>query len=247
MFVEIASSEKHPPRKFSKIYYWYQLVTKMNIYLELGKKKTVAYAVDHLGYFRVAKTEEEVLEALLIYGERYAKLMHAGGINFSAPTSLADFNIVKQYAGNATTDFGSPGIIPDEDKRPISAADAEQYEKLLRACWEAFDKAIASAEGKELKTGPRGGGRDLQKIITHVRDSNLAYLGKQGQKVPKQLREDRGAIRIAILETLTIALEGGIPAKGPRGGVMWPTPYFVRSLVGHMVDHIWEIEDRILD
>ena len=221
-------------------------MTKINIYLELGKKKTAACAVEHLGYFRVAKTEEEVLESLLAYGERYAKLMQAGGIDFSAPTSLADFNIVRKYEGNSTTDFGSPGIIPDEDQRPISAADATAYEKLLRTCWDVFDKTIAAAEGKELRTGPRGGGRDLQKIIAHVRDSNLAYLGKQGQKVPKQLREDRGAIRIAILETLTIALEGGIPEAGPRGGAMWPTPYFVRSVVGHVVDHIWEIEDRVL-
>ncbi len=222
-------------------------MTKINIYLELGKKKTVAYAVDQLGYFRVAKTEEEVLESLLAYGERYAKLMHAGGIDFSAPTSLADFNIIKKYEGNSTTDFGSPGIIPDEDKRPITAADAERYEKLLRTCWDALDKAVVRAEGKELRKGPRGGGRDLQKIIVHVRDSNLTYSSKQGQKVPKQLREDRGAIRIAILETLLIAIEGGIPKEGPRGGAMWPTPYFIRSVIGHVVDHIWEIEDRILD
>jgi len=221
-------------------------MTKINIYLELGKKKTVAYAVDHLGYFRVAKTEEEVLEMLLTYGGRYAKLMRAGGINFSSPTSIADFNIIKKYEGNTTTDFGSPGIIPDEDKRLITAADAEQYEKLLRTCWDAFDKAIASAEGKELQKGPRGGGRDLEKILAHVRESNLSYLRKQDQNVPQELHEDRGAIRIAILETLPIAVAGGIPKEGPRGGAMWPTPYFVRSIVGHVVDHIWEIEDRIL-
>ncbi len=222
-------------------------MTKTNIYLELGKKKTVAYAVEHLGYFRIAKTEEAALQSLLTYSERYAELMYAGGIDFQAPTSLDDLSIIARYEGNATTDFGSPGIIPDEDKRKITAADAEAYEKLLRACWDAFDKAIASAEGKELRKGPRGGGRDLQKIIVHVRDSNLACLRKQGQKVPKALQADRGAIRIAILETLSIAVEGNIPKKGARGGAMWPTPYFVRSVVGHIVDHIWEIEDRILD
>ena len=222
------------------------MTAKINIYLEFGKKKTVAYAVDHLGYFRVAKTEEEVLEALLAYGKRYAKIMHAGGVEFQTPTSLTDFNIITKYEGNATTDFGSPGIIPDEDKRPVTAADSDRYEKLLRACWDAFDKAVASAEGKELRTGPRGGGRELEKIIAHVRESNLAYLRKQGQNVPKELREDRQAIRITILETLQIAVQGGIPEKGPRGGGMWHTPYFVRSVVGHLVDHIWEIEDRLL-
>ncbi len=219
---------------------------KINLYLELGKKKTIACALDWLGYFRVGKSEDEALEALLAYGERYAKIMHAGGIDFQAPNSLADLNIITKHKGNATTDFGSPGIIPDEDKRPITQADSEKYEQLLRACWDAFDKAIANAEGKELRKGPRGGGRDLQKIIAHVRDSNLAYLRKQGQKLPRELQADRGAIRLAILETLSIAVEGGIPEKGPRGGAMWSTPYFIRSVVGHVVDHIWEIEDRIL-
>ncbi len=219
----------------------------MNIYIELGKKKTFACTLDYFGYFRVGKSEDEALASLLEYGQRYAKIVNPAGIDFTPPTSLPDFNIVKKYAGNATTDFGSPGIIPDEDKRKITEADCQKYERLLRACWDAFDKAIASAEGKELRKGPRGGGRDLQKIIAHVRDSNLAYLRKQGQKVPKALQADRGAIRIAILETLSIAVEGNIPEKGARGGAMWPTPYFVRSVVGHVVDHIWEIEDRILD
>lgn len=219
----------------------------MNIYLELGKKRTIAVALDAIGFYRMAKSEEEALASLLEYSPRYAKLMQAGGIDFQAPNSLDDLVIVKKYEGNATTDFGSPGIIPKEDERPITQADAEAYEKLLRACWDAFDKAIASAEGKELRKGPRGGGRDLQKIIAHVRDSNLAYLRKQGQKVPKQLREDRGAIRIAILETLPIAVAGGIPKEGPRGGAMWSTPYFIRSVTSHLVDHIWEIENRLLD
>ena len=95
--------------------------------------------------------------------------------------------------------------------------------------------------------GPRGGGRSLEKIIHHVRESDLAYLRKQGQKVPKELREDMHAIRIAVLETLSLAVEGEIPEKGPRGGAMWPTPYFVRSVVSHLVDHIWEIVNRIVD
>ncbi len=222
-------------------------MTKTNIYLELGKKKTVAYAVEHLGYFRVGKSEDEALASLLEYGKRYAEIVNPAGIDFQAPTSHDDLNIIARYEGNATTDFGSPGIIPDEDKRKITEADSQKYEQLLRACWDAFDKAIASAEGKELRKGPRGGGRELQKIIAHVRDSNLAYLRKQGQKVPKALQVDRGAIRIAILETLPIAVESNIPEKGARGGAIWPTPYFVRSVVGHIVDHIWEIEDRILE
>lgn len=221
-------------------------MAKFDVYLELGKKKIFACAVDWFGWFRVGKTESEALNSLLAYGKRYAEILNAGGIEFQAPKSLDDFNIIARYEGNVTTDFGSPGIIPEEDKRNISKADRERYENLLRVCWVAFDKTIVHAKGKELRKGPRGSGRNLEKIIQHVRESDLAYLRRQAQKITKEEREDMHAIRIAILETLHNAVQGEIPEKGPRGGVLWPTLYFLRSVVGHVVDHIWEIEDRIL-
>ncbi len=219
----------------------------MDIYLEVTKKRTIAVALNAIGFYRIGKTEEDVLTSLLEYGQRYTEIVTSAEIDFQPPTSLDEINIVHRYEGNATTAFGSPGIISDTDKRKITAADAEHYEKLIRTCWDAFDKALASAQGKELRKGPRGGGRTREKIIAHVRESELAYLRKQGQKVPKEQREDMHAIRIAVLETLTLAVKGKIPEKGPRGGAMWPTPYFVRSVVSHLVDHIWEIENRILD
>jgi hypothetical protein len=216
----------------------------MDIYLEITKKRTITVALNATGFYRIGKTEDAALTSLLEYAQRYAKIVNPAGINFQPPTSLDEINIITRYEGNATTAFGSPGIIPDEDKRPITEAGRVHYEQLLRTCWSAFDKAITSAKWKELRKGPRGGGRTLEKIIHHVRESDLAYLRKQGQKISKELREDWGAIRIAILETLALAVRGEIPEKGPRGGAMWPTPYFVRSVVGHIVDHIWEIEDR---
>ena len=219
---------------------------KISIYLELGKKKTIACTLNYFGLFRIAKSEDEALASLLAYSKRYSEILNTAGIDFQAPSSLDDLNIIARYEGNATTDFGSPGIIPDEDKRNISETDQERYEKLLRVCWKAFDKTVINAKGKELRKGPRGGGRGLEKIIQHVRESNLAYLRKQAQTVPKELREDMHVIHLAILETLHAAVRGEIPEKGPRGGALWPTPYFVRSTVGHVVDHIWEIEDRVL-
>ena len=33
--------------------------------------------------------------------------------------------------------------------------------------------------------------------------------------------------------------------KGPRGGVRWPARYFVRRVAWHILDHAWEIEDRV--
>jgi hypothetical protein len=54
----------------------------------------------------------------------------------------------------------------------------------------------------------------------------------------------RGA-RESVIETLGAAVRGEIPARGPRGGLRWTPRYFVRRLCWHVLDHVWEIEDRI--
>jgi hypothetical protein len=41
------------------------------------------------------------------------------------------------------------------------------------------------------------------------------------------------------------AAAGEVPAQGPRGGTRWPPRYFARRAAWHILDHVWEIEDRI--
>jgi hypothetical protein len=41
-------------------------------------------------------------------------------------------------------------------------------------------------------------------------------------------------------------VRGDIPLTGPRGGALWAPRYFVRRVAWHTVDHLWEIEDRIV-
>ena len=50
----------------------------------------------------------------------------------------------------------------------------------------------------------------------------------------------------AMLEGLISAASGEIPARGPRGGLRWTPRYFVRRVAWHVLDHTWEIEDRVL-
>jgi hypothetical protein len=47
----------------------------MDIYLEIGKKKTFAAAMNWPGYSRWGRDEESALQALLAYGPRYASAM----------------------------------------------------------------------------------------------------------------------------------------------------------------------------
>ena len=66
---------------------------------------------------------------------------------------------------------------------------------MLRACWRAFDRAAAKAEGVELRKGPRGGGRDLDQIVEHVLDADGAYLGALGGGSRRAKDRDRRSRR----------------------------------------------------
>jgi hypothetical protein len=50
--------------------------------------------------------------------------------------------------------------------------------------------------------------------------------------------------RRAVLDALAVAARGEEPQPGPRGGRVWPAHYFVRRVAWHVLDHVWEIEDR---
>lgn len=51
--------------------------------------------------------------------------------------------------------------------------------------------------------------------------------------------------RQAVREGLAAAAHGETPRQGPRGGRVWSPRYFVRRLGWHLLDHLWEIEDRL--
>jgi hypothetical protein len=153
---------------------------------------------------------------------------------------------VERVPGTATTDFGVPGVPPSVDQdRSVSAAELKRFEKILQAAWRALDRTVKSAHGKTLSTGPRGGGRDLDTIVSHVVGSDSGYLNAVGWKARKSAKAAQpAATREAILEALRASASGEIPARGPRGGVRWTARYFVRRVAWHVMAHVWEIERR---
>ena len=117
----------------------------------------------------------------------------------------------------------------------------------MDACWQALQGAAHSAEGKALRTGPRGGGRALDKIVQHVVESNTSYLGNLNWKVTGTFDTFDEAIetsRRATSDALKNAAAGNVPEAGPRGGKRWKPRYYVRRAAWHILDHAWEIEDR---
>jgi hypothetical protein len=172
-------------------------------------------------------------------------------LEFQIPERPSSFNIVSRIEGNATTDFGAPDKPLPNDWDQIGNQELGRMMKIIRACWLAFDEAVEKGEGKELKKGPRGGGRELTKIIEHVIGAEENYLKTLGWKVEANkdvsIAQRKNQIRNEVLRGLEAVAKGQLPREGPRGGKRWPPRYFVRRLAWHVVDHAWEIEERIIN
>jgi hypothetical protein len=209
----------------------------MDIYIEAGKKKVFAGAVDWPGWCRFGRDEEEALAVLMVYSKRYASALKETGIAFQAPERETQLEIVERHKGNVSTDFGAPAAVLEADMAPMAADEYRHSKQIL-------------SEGKELRKGPRGGGRDLDKIIEHVLEADRQYLRRLAwsyrrdkSKTPVQ---ELPGVRQAILEALDAAEGRQIPDEGPRGGKIWPPRCFIRRPAWHVLDHAWEIEDRVV-
>lgn len=207
------------------------------VYLEVGARKVFACSVDWPGWARAGKGEEAALAALLAYVPRYRVIAARAGLPFDPDAPV----VVERVPGGATTDFGAPGTPAALDREPVDPAVAERDLALLRAAWEVFDE-VAAAAPAELRKGPRGGGRDRDKMIAHVVDAERGYARQVGVRHRPFAFGDRAA-RDALRAELVAVLSkpwDGTPLT-PRG---WPPRYAVRRLAWHVLDHLWEMEDR---
>jgi len=220
----------------------------IDVYLEIGKKRTFAGAIDWPGWCRSGRDESAALQALFEAGPRYAHILSRARLGFKPPSDVSEFVVVERLKGNATTDFGAPDLVPGSDSRPIRDVELRRLQTILKACWRALDAAVESAQGQTLRTGPRGGGRNIDGIFQHVQGSEISYLSSLGGKVTRTESQQPSVeeTRQAILKTLIASAHGEIAQRGPRGGKRWVPRYFVRRTAWHVLDHIWEIEDRII-
>jgi hypothetical protein len=211
----------------------------VEVSLEVGSKRAFAGAIDWPGWCRGGRSEDDALQSLLAYGPRYATAIRGTRIAFTPPKQLRTFAVVERMKGDATTDFGAPSIAPAADARAIDRRWLARQEKLLRASWDAFDRAVDGVRGP-LAKGPRGGGREVDAIVDHVVGAEASYLRMIGGRADEEREQERAA----VIDALERALTDGIPERGPKGGARWSAPYFVRRAAWHVLDHAWEIEDR---
>jgi hypothetical protein len=214
---------------------------RTTVYLELGKKRVFACALEWPGWCRSGKSETQALETLAAYAERYAEVAQQAGIPFW--TNLAnDFQVVERLTGTpGYPDFGAPGSIATSDRLPLTADEAERQAALVRASWVILDRIAATAPA-ELRKGPRGGGRDRDKVVEHVLGAEAAYARQLGLKHRQPARDDAPAIAALRHEIVAVlsAASDGTPLR-PKG---WPSRYAARRIAWHVLDHAWEIEDR---
>jgi len=219
------------------------------VYLEVADKRSFAVSLDWPGWARAGKTPDEALETLLEAASRFRKTIGVAGKAFTVPKTVKGLRVVEQVRGNATTEFGAPGVpAKKSDAKDPTEHELEPLLKTLQACWQAFDHAAEKAVRKELRKGPRGGGRELDAIVEHVLDADRAYMSKLGAAFtpePKSSTEERFAgARAAFVEAATLRARGEQPPKPPPRSPMWPVAYAVRRSAWHHIDHVWEIEDR---
>lgn len=216
--------------------------TPIRILVESGKKKrVVASAFDWPGWDRSTKLDGDVLAALDSYRSRFAKVAELAGYGDEF-RRLGEFEVVEDVVGIGMTDYyGVSGRAATAEHEPMTESDLDRKLALLQASWRTFDDATARVSS-ELRKGPRGGGRDKERIIRHVNGAEIdEFAPKVGVKVPLQTRDDPQALatyRIAFIEAIREHHDHGDTARS------WTLQFLIRRCAWHMLDHAWELEDR---
>jgi hypothetical protein len=208
-------------------------------------KKAAAFAVDWPGWSRGARTPELALEVLESYRERYRPIAVAAGMAGELDAA-GPLEVVEDRVGPGSTDFWGISFAPSSlEQEPMDDGELDRKLELLRACWGFFD-ATAARVSAELRKGPRGGGRDRDRIIGHVvRVESLDFAKRLGLQVPDEgppltptgLRDYR--------EQYVATMRAYNAGEGSRMRT-WNLPFLVRHTAFHAMDHAWEMADKDL-
>jgi hypothetical protein len=220
------------------------MANELRLTLEVGPKgkRVAAVAPDWPGLERGAKTGEAAIEKLQSYLPRYAKVARLAGTEeeFAAITNVA---VVEQYRGTGSTDFwGISFAFSCIDGQSMVGEELERQLALMQACWTFFDD-LRRRVSPEMQKGPRGGGRDRDRIVTHSLGVEQGWAEKVGVHTPPrvvvtddELKKYRGAYCTAIRKYHA-------DRKSAR---TWPLRYLIRHTADHTMDHAWEMEDKDL-
>ena len=207
-------------------------------------KKAVAIAIDWPGWNRGAKTPEEALELLEAYRQRYVPIARLAGLEdeFAAAGPL---EIVEDHVGTGSTDFwGISFVASSFEEGPMPDAELDRKLALLQAAWTFFEQ-VGARVSAEMEKGPRGGGRDRDRIISHVlRNEQGDFARKVGVMEPPDVMLSPDEVR-AHHEDFVAGIRD-FNARGAMAGRSWTVPFLLRHTAFHALDHAWEMEDKDL-
>ncbi len=208
-------------------------------------KRAVAFSLDWPGWSRGAKTPELALETLEAYRGRYRPVAALAGLapDFDA---AADLEIVEDRVGTGSTDFWGISFSPSAaEQGPMSETDLERGITLLQACWAFFD-GVAARVSPVMRKGPRGGGRDRDRIIRHtIRTESEDFAKQVGLRNPEEAALTTDGL-VHHRETYVAAMRAYNAGEVKRRMRSWTLPYLIRHSAFHTLDHAWEMEDKDL-
>jgi len=208
-------------------------------------KRSVAFSLDWPGWSRGAKSPELALETLESYRERYRPVAALAGMarDFAAAGPL---EVVEDRVGTGSTDFWGISFSPSSTEHgPMGEAELERGIALLQACWAFFD-GVAARVSPEMRKGPRGGGRDRDRIIRHtIRTESEDFAKQVGLRIPEEAALSPDGLRKHREDYVTAmrAYNAGEVEKRMRS---WTLPFLIRHSAFHTLDHAWEMEDKDL-
>ncbi len=213
---------------------------RTEVTLEVAPRRAFASAVDWPGWCRSGRTPDDALRELAAYADRYAAVAALAGVEL--PAGAGDgLTVVDQVPGSATTEFGAPAAPAGTDARELTAADADRQVRLLRAAWTELDRLATEAPAL-LRKGPRGGGRDRDAVVAHVLEAERSYARTIGVRHPP-FHGDPDAVT-ACRAGIEHVLRAGAAGAPGAGGARWTPRQFLRRAAWHVLDHVWEVEDR---
>lgn len=216
----------------------------VRVLVETGKKKrVVACAFDWPGWDRSTRLGGDALAVLDSYRPRFAAVAELAGYGDEFGR-LGDLEVVEEVDGIGMTDYyGVSGRAATAEHDPMSDADFERKLALLQAAWRTFDDTAVRVSD-ELRTGPRGGGREKARIIRHANGAEIdEFAPKVGVKVPLDTRDDAAALRACRADFADAIREHHVRGEPARS---WALQFLIRRCAWHMLDHAWELEDRDL-
>jgi hypothetical protein len=221
------------------------MAKKLRVALEIGPrgKKVAAWAPGWPGLERGAATPEKATDKLVDYLPRYKKVAKFAGLDTEFAT-ISGITVVEEYPGTGSTDFwGISFAFSSVDTRKMTSEQLERELSLMQGCWRYFDDVRARVSSEMLK-GPRGGGRDRDRIVRHTLGAQQDFAKKLAMNAPQDHvivdAKELKAFRKDYCDAIRTAHSEGRMARS------WPLRYLIRHTAYHTMDHAWEMEDKDL-